>query len=60
MYAFGKHDLAFLPSRDYIPLTLDVMFVQESEGAIVSFAASAKRHRPIKSEYNDYIGLLQG
>lgn len=37
-----------------------VALVQESEAAIVSFAASAKRHRPVKSAYNEYIGLLQG
>lgn len=34
--------------------------VQESEAAIVSYAASAKRHRPIESEYSEYIGMLQG
>lgn len=36
------------------------MFVQESEAAVVSFAASAKRHRRIKSEYIEYIGMLEG
>lgn len=43
----------------YVAGRVCVTFVQESEAAVVSFAASAKRHRPVKSEYDEYIGLLQ-
>ena len=51
--------MSVLPSL-YLADRVCVTIVQESEAAIVSFAASAKRHRPVKSEYNEYIGLLQG
>ncbi|CAM9454524.1 unnamed protein product [Pylaiella littoralis] len=39
---------------------LRVLTKEESEAAVASYAASAKRHRPIKTEYNEYIGMLQG
>lgn len=44
----------------YLAGRVCVMLAQESEAAIVSFAAATKRHRPVKSEHNEYIGLLQG
>lgn len=43
-----------------VVVCMRVMFMQESEAAVASYAASAKRHRPIKTEYNEYIGMLQG
>lgn len=36
------------------------VILQESEAAVASFAAGAKRHRRVKSEYNEYIGMLDG
>eukprot|EP00903_Cladosiphon_okamuranus_P016099 g14860.t1 len=37
-----------------------VLTREESEAAIVSFAAAAKEYRPVKSEYDEFIGFLQG
>lgn len=34
--------------------------LQESDAAVVSFAASARTYRRVESEYNEYIGMLEG